>query len=135
MSQTIDPMGKVETITAAWQSLAPEASFAGMTLEQFSQAMAPVLDVRKELSDLSARWISAMSRRTDVYKSASAILDRVVASVRADIAYGPDSHLWSAMGFVRKSARKRRVSRKSGIEAAPAAPSPQVAEEAGEVQA
>jgi len=113
MSPTIDQMDKVEAITNAWKLNAPNATFAGMTFQDFIQAIAPFLKVRQDLIELTTRVATLKAQRAAAEKSASVILDRVVAGVRADVEHGPDSPLWAAMGFVRKSARKRRLTRKS----------------------
>jgi hypothetical protein len=117
-------MDKVETITNAWKLCAPEASFAGLTLQQFIESMAPCLHVRKELTEIDTRRATLMAQRAEVDKSAQTVQERVVAGVRADIAHGSNSPLWAAMGFVRKSARKKGLTRKSKSPAAQAA-SPQ----------
>ena len=114
-------MDKVETITNAWKLNAPEAVFAGMTLQQFIEAMAPYFAVRTDLAEVDTRRATLMARRAEAKTSCQTVIERVVASVRADIAHGSNSPMWAAMGFVRKSARKKGLTRKSKSPTAQAA--------------
>jgi hypothetical protein len=122
MTPTKDPMDKVEAITNAWKLNAPDAIFAGMTLEKFTEAMAPSINVRRELTETYTRLATLLARRAEIDKAAALVLDRVIAGVRADPAHGTDSPLWAAMGFVRKSARKKGLTRKTKKKVAPASP-------------
>jgi len=106
-------------IIAGWKNVAPAATFAGMTLDQFQTKVKPSVDARGKLADLREQ-ITA----TEVVRDKADVLTNptnqlVVNAVKGDPNYGEDSDLYAAMGYVRKSARKSGLTRKK--KAAPAA--------------
>ena len=97
---------KIERTTNAWRTLAPEKSFGGMTLAQFETAVAPSRDSRRRIDDLNDQLIGAMADRDAADDASAARIQQVVAGVLADPTEGPDSALYEAFGYTRKSERK-----------------------------
>lgn len=103
----------ITDITNAWTSLAPAATFAGMTLAQFTAAVKPSLDARTAITGLEEQMRGAMTTRDRADVTTDGINQKVVKAVVGDVNYGDDSALYEAMGYIRKSQRKTGLSRKS----------------------
>ena len=103
---------KMEQILNAWKTLAPEKSFAGMTLDQFQAKAKPAQDATALLEEIDDERLEVINRRDAGFRSFFADADRVVNAVRADPDEGEDSALYEAMGYTRKSDRKSGLTRK-----------------------
>ena len=105
-------LDEVKTFTNAWSTLAPTASFGGLTLVQYKEKVKPSLDARDLIDKLNSQLIAAIDQRDKADKVTSDINQKVVKGVVGDAAYGDDSDLYDAMGYVRKSERQSGLSRK-----------------------
>ena len=103
----------------AWGTLAPAATFGGMTLAQFKTKVQPSFDTRTQITTLEEQLTSAQDKRDNADKVTVAATQLVVNAVKGDPNFGDDSDLYDAMGYVRRSARASGLSRKGG--SAPAA--------------
>jgi hypothetical protein len=101
------------TMLNAWTTLAPGASFGGMTLAQFKAKVQPSFDARTSIGGLEAQMTAALDNRDTADKVTSAMNQMVVNGVKGDPNYGDDSDLYDAMGYVRKSAKKSGLTKKS----------------------
>ena len=110
----------ITDITNAWTTLAPAATFAGMTLAQYEAAVKPSLDARVTITGLEEQMTSAITNRDKMDVTSESINQKVVKAVVGDVNYGDDSALYEAMGYIRKSQRKTGLSRKSKTAAAKA---------------
>lgn len=99
-------------ITTAWTTLAPDASFGGLTLAQYKTKVKPSLDARAQIETLNHQLTAATDARDDADAATQAVNQKVVKGVAGDVNYGDDSDLYEAMGYVRKSERKSGLSRK-----------------------
>ncbi|HUI05915.1 MAG TPA: hypothetical protein VL486_02805 [Verrucomicrobiae bacterium] len=104
---------KVGLIADAWESLAPDATFGGMTLAQFRNRVKPSLDLREELATIDSQRIAKVEERDDADRVSLDAAQLVINSVKGDPAYGPDHPLLQSMGYVRKSARWSGLTRRS----------------------
>jgi len=112
MKNTKRNMAKIKRILAAWKKNAPDAKFAKMTAEEFEAAIKPALDSDSRMLALETEQVN--ERRAWVNNCADS-LDlalHVVDGVKADTTFGPDSPLYSSMGYIGKSARKSGLTRK-----------------------
>jgi membrane carboxypeptidase/penicillin-binding protein PbpC len=110
-------LADINAITSAWATLAPTASFGGMTLAQYKAKVKPSLDARDLLDTLAKQVTSAQDARDNADVVSSDINQKVVKGVVGDADYGDDSDLYDAMGYVRKSERKSGLSRASKTKA------------------
>ena len=92
--------------------LASTASFAGMTLAQYTAAVQPSFDARKKVAQLEIDLKAAQDARDAVDVTTTRTNAAVVKAVVADKNYGDDSALYEKMGYVRKSARASGLTRK-----------------------
>lgn len=104
---------RIATIGSAWINLAPQAKFAGMTHEDFTVKMAEALKIRTDIETLERQLEGRKVDRAVADEAASLKMEMVVNSVKGTEGYGPDSALYRAMGYVRKSERRSGLTRKS----------------------
>lgn len=104
----------------AWKELAPQESFAGMTLAGFEAATALPITLRDQILALEKQVEGRKTERTKADVGARQLLDLVVNSVRGTPQHGPDSSLYRALGYIRKSERRSGLTRK-GLEKSPGA--------------
>ena len=96
----------------AWETLAPDKSFGGMTLAQFQAAIQPARAARERIDDLEDQLSQAKADRIRADEEFLAKAQLVVAGVLADPNAGSDSALYKEMGYTRKSERKTGLTRK-----------------------
>ena len=109
---------KLTSISKAWQTLAEDKSFGGMTLAEFQAAVKPSFDARDAITDLDNQLTAAKNIRDKADQTSLAKIQLVVNGVVGDPNFGPDSDLYEAMGYVRKSERKSGLTRKGKGKAA-----------------
>ena len=108
---------RIERMVNAWRTLAPEKTFGGMTLAQFEAATAPSRDTRARIEDLNDQLTKEIADRDAADDVSAAKAQQVVAGVLADPTEGPDSPLYEAFGYTRKSERKSGLTRKGNKQA------------------
>jgi len=101
------------TIINAWTTLAPAASFGGMTLAQFKAKVQPSFDARTQLDTIEAQKTAALDTRDDADAVTSNTNQMVINGVKGDPNFGDDSNLYEAMGYVRKSERASGLTKKT----------------------
>ena len=99
---------RIANFEAAWSQVAPNIKFAGMTLSEFRTATLPFLDLLESNYNLRITLKSNVIAKAVADQAALAVTDQVVAAVKADGMFGPNSPLYRGMGFVPKSERKPR---------------------------
>ncbi|MGB7923537.1 MAG: hypothetical protein WCF57_09865 [Pyrinomonadaceae bacterium] len=104
---------KIERMLNAWRTLAPTKSFAGMTLAQFEAIAAPAQAARQRIDDLEDQLTQALIDRENADNGFNERAQLVVNGVLADSTEGPDSALYEAFGYKRKSERSSGLTRKS----------------------
>lgn len=104
---------RIQTFRSAWGTLAPDESFAGMTLAEFELRVKPSLDRRDELEALEKQVEAKRAERDLADKASREVLELVVNAVRGTPAHGSDSPLYRALGYVRKSERRSGLTRRN----------------------
>jgi len=123
MASPKDIEEKLNKILTAWKTQAADKTFGGMTVEQFEAVIAPSKNTRTQLAELDVQRTDVVNSRDDADEVSLAKTAMVVASVVGDPNFGPDSSLYEAMGYTRKSERKSGLTRKGGG-TPPVAPKP-----------
>lgn len=103
---------KIHRMVNAWETLAQDKSFGGMLLAQFKGLAQVSLDARARIEVLEDQLKQAQAARD---RADEAFLERaqlVVNGVLADPTEGPDSTLYEAFGYKRKSDRRSGLTRK-----------------------
>ena len=103
---------KMNTMINAWESLAPAKTFGGSTFAQFKTLAETAQTARARIADLETQMTQAINDRDAADAAFLAKAQLVVAGVLADPTEGPDSSLYEAMGYTRKSERRSGLTRK-----------------------
>jgi hypothetical protein len=104
---------KVEQVVTAWEQVAPDAEFAGMTLAAFKTAVADSFTARERGAELEAELSANLARRAVADASTNDKLKLVVNSVKGHPSYGENSDLFRAMGYVTAADRATGLTRKT----------------------
>ena len=99
-------------ILNAWETLAADKSFGGMTLAQYKAKVKPSFDARDQIATLEHQMTAAIDAREDADADTLGINQKVVKGVVGDPEFGEDCDLYEAMGYIRKSERKSGLTRK-----------------------
>ncbi|MDT7543351.1 MAG: hypothetical protein QOE33_3255 [Acidobacteriota bacterium] len=113
---TYNPKGneeKLRRVTDAWERLAPEKSFGGMTLAQFKAATEPSRTTRQQIAETETRLSSLQAERDHADDVSLSKIQLVINGVLADPTEGPDSALYEAFGYIRQSDRQSGLTHKS----------------------
>ena len=103
---------RIAKITTAWETIAPGATFAGMTLAQYKNKVKPSLDSRDDMAALEAQSNAKLDDRNDADGVSRDTNELVVNAVRGDPTFGSDHAIIDAMGYTRKSERKSGLTKK-----------------------
>jgi hypothetical protein len=98
----------------AWREFAADVSFSGMTLEEFEEGTAKVVTVREEIEKVRVYLAGLLGQRAMADEDLRKKLMLVTNATRGDPAYGEDSPLYRAMGYVPRSERNSGLTRKGG---------------------
>ena len=112
MSNPKNAQTKLDRLISAWETLAPEKSFGGMTLKEFKAAVKPSYDKRTELQVLENQVQSKQVERDNADTESLRLVQLVVNGIIGDPTEGPDSDLYEASGYVRASRRHTGLTRK-----------------------
>ena len=108
--KTVD---RIQHFRKTWKDVAPDASFAGMTLVEFEAASEPPITVRGEIVTLQNQLRGKIGERSNLDQAANELLDMVVNSVRGTPGFGPNSPMYRALGYVPKNERRSGLTRSS----------------------
>lgn len=106
MPKPKDVKEKLDRMIKAWETLAPDETFAGMTLPQFKAAVQPSYTARDEIAALEAQVNGKLAQRDVSDKVSVQKAQAVVNAVLASETHGPDSALYESFGYVRQSEKK-----------------------------
>jgi len=101
-----DLMTRVERFIRAWTKFAPESSFAGQSLAGFTAAVAPSVTLRDERTKDRVSIAGTIAARNIADRTTSKLIQRVIASIKAEADFGPDSSLYRSLGYVTASERR-----------------------------
>jgi hypothetical protein len=107
-----DVIAQIKTVTGAWEEFAPHTAFYGLTLREFKEKARPSHSARTEIENLQRRLAHATRRRNAADARTMRLVQGIVAGVIGNPDHGQDSVLYEAMGYVRKSARRKGRRRK-----------------------
>ncbi len=97
----------------AWSEGAPAATFNGIKQGDFNTEITTAAAADAAIDDLEAQLKLKREARDDMYAALDEKRSKVGQGVAGDPAYGDDSPLYGAMGFVRKSERKSGLTKKT----------------------
>ena len=100
-------------VLEAWAHLAPDETFAGMTVEQYRAKIAASIEVREQIKSLQQQLRALGVKRCQADTESHELTSYVVASVLGTPGHGSDSPLYHAMGYVTDSRRASGLVRNS----------------------
>ena len=103
---------KLQELIAAWETLRPAKSFAGMTLEQFKARVGPSLTMREQITALRDQTTHSRTERRQHDEASNGLASLVVNAIKGDPEEGEDGPLYAALGYVPKSARRSGLTRR-----------------------
>jgi hypothetical protein len=109
------PAGHLKTIKkiiSAWESLRPDLSFGGMTLEQFKAAVQPSFDKREAIAGARSLLRTLIPERDAADRRSWKLSRLVVYSVMSTPCEGEDGRLYARMSYVPWSVRHAKGRRK-----------------------
>jgi hypothetical protein len=99
-------------VTSAWELRAPGSTFFGLTLDGFKAVLKPSHDSRAQIEDLENRLRAAIKGRDAADVRSMRAVRGVVFGVKGDPEHTEDGALYASMGYVPRSARRKRRRRK-----------------------
>ena len=102
---------RIAQVTGAWDNIAADKSFAGMTLAKFKLKVQPSQDCRANIERLQTELQVEQDKRDLADAVSAEAIQQVVKAVAGDVEFGDDSPFYEALGYVRKSARKSGLKR------------------------
>ena len=104
---------KAAQVSTAWEQIAPDAEFAGMTLPAFKTAIGDTFATRERAAQLEADQSANLARRALADAVTNDKVKLVVNSVKGHPSYGENSDLYRAMGYVTAADKASGLTRKS----------------------
>lgn len=98
----------------AWEQMAPDKVFGGMTLTQFRAIVTRCTAARDRIDDLESQMTEAITERENADDAGLNAAKLVANGVRADPTEGEDSAVYEGMGYTRTSDRKSGLHRTKG---------------------
>lgn len=95
----------------AWEQMASDEVFGGMTLTQFRAIVTRCVNARELLADLAAQTTAATTERENADDAGLAAAKLMANGVRASPQHGENSALYEGIGYVRTSERKSGLHR------------------------
>jgi hypothetical protein len=102
---------RITKVLQAWQTLRPDKTFAGLTLDQFKTQIQPSFTTRDTIVAIDNQLIAAQNQRNEADKQSLETVRLVINAVKGDVDEGPNGDLYEAMGFVPDKERKSGLSR------------------------
>lgn len=109
-------LAKLEETESAWETLAPNETFYGLTLAEFKAKVKTARDDDALILNLEQQLATARNRKADNLEDALAVEKNVVRAIGGDPKHGQNSDLWEATGRVRTSERKTGLTRKKNAD-------------------
>ena len=93
----------------AIRQFASDRVFGGVSLSELENARTDCLSVRTDIQRAENAMIALRNHREEADSHYDELMRRAVAGLIADPDFGPDSDAYDAMGYKRRSERKRRT--------------------------
>ncbi len=98
-------LAKTNLIKDAWSTLAPEIKYAGKTVAEYAAASAPFITGEAAVQAGKMTRAGNVVTKDTADKITLGLVNAVVASIKGDQLFGPDSPLYRACGYIPLSER------------------------------
>ena len=113
---TKQKLEKLEETEMAWETHAPNDTFFGMTLAQYKAKVQLSRDARTSVAGIEQQRTAAINNRERVDNENLALEQNIAKAIAGDARYGDDSDLYEGTGRVRKSEKKKGLTRRKKSE-------------------
>lgn len=103
---------KYNRFLIALTTLAPDKTFGGVTLADFTSQIGKSNAPRRRLVELADERTNEETNRDNEDAVTMKMCERIKNGVIADLEFGDDSALYEALDYIRKSERKSGLTRK-----------------------
>jgi hypothetical protein len=103
---------RIETFRDAWDKNAASTPLIGITLEEFTEATKAPCVAKAESEALRKEAKRQYVNGLNALPQVLPLLERLVFAVQANPDFGPDSAFYQELGYIRKSDRKKGLTRK-----------------------
>lgn len=112
-----DFMSEMERKLNSIRQFAADRVLGGVALPELEKARMASMDARTDIQRAEGAMIALRNRRDESDSHYEDLMRRAVAGLIADPDFGPDSDAYDAMGYTRRSERRRRSAKaKPGTE-------------------
>jgi hypothetical protein len=105
-------VGRIETFRGAWAKNGATSTLGGITLEEFTEATRVPGEAKAEAAELRKEAKRKHVKGLNSLPEVMALVERLTFAVQASPEFGPDSAFYQELGYVRKSDRKKGLTRK-----------------------
>ena len=102
---------RMKRFVEMWERMRPNKCFAGLTLENFKALVRPALEARDDIEQLEHRVRLMIHRRNVADRVVVQAMNRITCAVMGDADEGDDGEFYGALGYVRRSKRKKLARR------------------------
>jgi len=103
---------KMKQVLNALKTIAPDKKFGNKGVGELEPQVENSLAPRRRLEEIADEEIEQQTLRESEDIKTMKMIESIVAGIVADDDFGPDSALYEACGYVRKSERKSGLTRK-----------------------
>ena len=102
----------LQTVLDAVTELAPEKSFGGIDLIEYSTQVGKSVDARGRIVDAEAQVVVEINKRDGTDDEGMKMRKLIVNGIIGDPDFGPNSTLYERCGYIREDDRKSGLTRK-----------------------
>jgi hypothetical protein len=102
---------KSSKLLHSWGEIAPETTFAGLSLEGFRAIVEPATELRASIVKADQDRVANVILRDATEKDLSETYLRIVNAIKATPEHGEDSPLYGSIGYKIRSARQSGLTR------------------------
>jgi len=106
-------LDRLNRVLHVWQTVRPNETFAGMTLEQFRSGVQASLDARERLASQQSLVAAAIAQRMEADKATMVLVRRFVSGVKAHALEGENGEMYKALGYVLSNERASGLTRRN----------------------
>jgi hypothetical protein len=104
---------RLNRVLHTWQTIRPNETFAGMTLEEFRQGVQASLTSRERLAEHQSQANAAIAQRIAADDSTMVLIRRLVSGVKAHALEGENGEMYRVLGYILSNERASGLTRRT----------------------